>query len=262
MTVGRIPSVEGGIQPTILDAKGDLIVATGNDSPNRLAVGANNLVLTADSAEATGLKWAAPDPLTTKGDLFTYSTTEARLAVGANDTVLTADSTADTGLKWATPSSGGMTLISTTTLTGASIVLSSIPQTYNSLVVYVRNYTPNTSTNVLAVRVNGSSANRYSNNNYSGGTSTFPDSRWDVTGSPNSAAGQAFTILTLPDYANAVTWKTCQSQSYQNNQTTNTSVNVQSGLHGYNQTGAITSLTFLAQSGNLSTGTVLLYGVK
>jgi hypothetical protein len=106
MTVGRIPSVEGGIQPTIVDAKGDLIAATGNDSPNRLAVGANNLVLTADSAEATGLKWAAPDPLTTKGDLFTYSTTEARLGVGANDTVLTADSTAATGLKWATPAGG------------------------------------------------------------------------------------------------------------------------------------------------------------
>jgi hypothetical protein len=59
MTVGRIPSVEGGIQPTIVDAKGDLIVATGNDSPNRLAVGANDTVLTADSAQASGVKWAS-----------------------------------------------------------------------------------------------------------------------------------------------------------------------------------------------------------
>ena len=62
MTVGRIPSVEGGIQPTIVDAKGDLIAATGNDSPNRLAVGANDTVLTADSTAATGLKWAAIPP--------------------------------------------------------------------------------------------------------------------------------------------------------------------------------------------------------
>jgi hypothetical protein len=58
MTVGRIPSVEGGIQPTILDAKGDLIAATGNDSPARLAVGANDTVLTADSSTATGLKYS------------------------------------------------------------------------------------------------------------------------------------------------------------------------------------------------------------
>ena len=60
MTVGRIPSVEGGIQPTIFDAKGDLIAATAADTPARLAVGANDTVLTADSTTATGLKWAAP----------------------------------------------------------------------------------------------------------------------------------------------------------------------------------------------------------
>jgi hypothetical protein len=47
------------IQNAIVDAKGDLIGATAADTPARLAVGANGTVLTADSAEATGLKWAA-----------------------------------------------------------------------------------------------------------------------------------------------------------------------------------------------------------
>jgi hypothetical protein len=60
MTVGRIPSVEGGIQPTIFDAKGDLLTATANDTPARLAVGATNgHVLTVDSTASTGMKWAA-----------------------------------------------------------------------------------------------------------------------------------------------------------------------------------------------------------
>lgn len=48
------------IQNAIVDAKGDLITATAADTPARLAVGANGTVLTADSAEATGLKWATP----------------------------------------------------------------------------------------------------------------------------------------------------------------------------------------------------------
>lgn len=48
------------INPTIVDAKGDIIAATAADTVSRLAVGANDTVLTADSSTATGLKWAAP----------------------------------------------------------------------------------------------------------------------------------------------------------------------------------------------------------
>ena len=57
--------------------------------------------------------WTTPTdqtPLTTKGDLFTFSTVDARLGVGTNGQTLVADSTASTGLKWATPSGGGKVL--------------------------------------------------------------------------------------------------------------------------------------------------------
>jgi hypothetical protein len=48
------------VPKTIVDAKGDIIAATAADTVDRLAVGANNTVLTADSSTATGLKWATP----------------------------------------------------------------------------------------------------------------------------------------------------------------------------------------------------------
>ncbi len=47
------------IDKTIQTTKGDLVVATGASTPVRLGIGANDEVLTADSAQASGVKWAA-----------------------------------------------------------------------------------------------------------------------------------------------------------------------------------------------------------
>jgi len=77
--IGYLDGVSSAIQTqlnaritnALVDAKGDIIAATANDTPARLGVGANNTVLTADSAEATGLKWATP----TSGSLTLLSTT-------------------------------------------------------------------------------------------------------------------------------------------------------------------------------------------
>jgi len=67
---------------TAIDAKGDLIGGTGADTFARLAVGANGTVLTADSAETTGLKWSSPaaggytllSTTSASGSSFTIST--------------------------------------------------------------------------------------------------------------------------------------------------------------------------------------------
>ena len=53
----------GAIQATIFDAKGDLIVASANDTAARLAAASTNgYVLAVNSATATGLEWQAPNP--------------------------------------------------------------------------------------------------------------------------------------------------------------------------------------------------------
>lgn len=59
---------------TAIDAKGDLIAGTGADAFSRLAAGANDLVLTAASGEATGLKYS--------GGWSVYTPTFTNLTVG------------------------------------------------------------------------------------------------------------------------------------------------------------------------------------
>lgn len=80
MTISRIPSVEGGIQPTLLTAKGDLISATAASTVARLAVGSDAQILVADSTASTGLKWATPDTAGTWTDYTPTITAEAGTA--------------------------------------------------------------------------------------------------------------------------------------------------------------------------------------
>jgi hypothetical protein len=62
---------------TAIDAKGDLIAGTADDTFSRLAVGANDTVLTADSTEATGLKWATPSASVPANSSATIATSQA-----------------------------------------------------------------------------------------------------------------------------------------------------------------------------------------
>ena len=63
MAVNNLNTPGTGIQPTLVDAKGDLIAGVANDAVNRLAVGTNGQQLVADSTASTGLKWDNPSGL-------------------------------------------------------------------------------------------------------------------------------------------------------------------------------------------------------
>lgn len=76
------------------------VTLTGTGSTTLTQVG-NNIQISSTAG--------ASSPLTTKGDLWGYSTLDARVPIGTNGQVLTADSTQALGLKWATPASGTMT---------------------------------------------------------------------------------------------------------------------------------------------------------
>jgi hypothetical protein len=209
------------IQNAIVDAKGDLIGASANDTPARLAVGANGTVLTADSVETTGLKWVTPTT--------------------------------------------GMTLLNTggTTLTGASVAITGIPGTYNDLRIYVVNFKPTNDGNGFAVRFNqDSAANRHVTiDTFSPTNVAFNVTQSFVAADQDNSAATGLISLTIPYYANTTTWKLVQGASVSTNATTPANVSFYNWAGVYNQTGAITSLEFLAQS-NFVSGTVYVYGVK
>lgn len=96
--------------PSILTTKGD--IEGYSTSRLRIPVGTDNQVLTADSAQAAGIKWAAAGAgavatdtiFDAKGDLpvGTGADTAAKLTAAANGQLLVTDSTQTTGLKWTT----------------------------------------------------------------------------------------------------------------------------------------------------------------
>jgi hypothetical protein len=140
---GPIPVVTNTVA-TAYDAKGDLIVGTGADTFAKLTVGTNGHTLVADSAEATGLKWAVDpvaDVVTTAGDILyaTAADTITRLGIGTAGQVLKVNSGA-TAPEWASASSGGLVLVKTQTIgSGVSdvTVTDAFSSTYDNYKVVV-----------------------------------------------------------------------------------------------------------------------------
>ena len=200
------------------------------------------------------------NPSTTLGDVEYRSATantNTRLGIGSTGQVLTVAAGVPS---WATPTSGGMTLISTTTLTGASVTISSIPATYNDLILNIVNFIPATDGSRLLLRMNAdATANRHSTS----ASGAFGSTSFDFFENQDNAVSQSLWRVWLPNYANTTTWKLASNTGISNNETTSTNfAAISFSLGKYNQTAAISSLQLFANSGNLTSGTVLLYGVK
>lgn len=214
------------IQNAIVDAKGDLIAATAADTPARLAVGTNGQVLTADSSEATGMKWAAP-------------------------------------------ASGGMTLLSTTTLSGSSTSISVTPTGYEKLFIsiYGMNISAN---NIPRIQFNSDSTAGNYTSYWAGSVGYGTTAGYSVSGElvplgfpttnglKNGTANTVFSATVFDP--NSTLRKVVQvNGAFYNDSNYDSNLFVEGAYLG---SSAISSIQVLVTSGTFSAGTVKVYGVK
>ena len=215
----------------------------------------------------------AVSPLTTKGDVYTFSTSDARLAVGANNTVLTADSAQATGLKWATP--GGSTLnwvlvnSGGTALSGSSTQITGLSG-YDNIMVLVAQGSYTTASQGFYMRVNeNSTADVYSrygfrisyDNTYSASmgsvfATTSAQIQW-ASMSNNAASNVSGGITITGCKGTGLKAYTLLSGSTASGGNGNETVGYQGVI---NSTTAISSIEIIGISATFDAGTVYVYG--
>lgn len=169
-----------------------------------------------------------------------------------------------TTLNGVTLQNGGMTLITSATLSGSATTINNIPATYKDLRLIVRNLKPSGEDYGLLVRVNGdSTANRHASTNFGNARDlAFNLAAWQNGNFGNSAGvANGFIQYEIFDYANTTTWKTAVSYTWDVSYSNTALINYASQMNAYNQTGAISSLTLLLNTGTFTSGSVLLYGI-
>ena len=204
------------------------------------------------------------NPQTTTGAIAYRSATanvNTALPIGSNGDVLTVAAGVPS---WAAPAAGGMTLISTTSLTGASVTLTSISGTYRSLYLYIRGVNVGSDFNLIIEPNSTANKGRYGAVIRTGAATQTDGSsteiRTSIYNTIKASNANNSWIVNIYEYASSTAYKPFNIfGGYAGGGNVD-----EAGIAGgyWWETTAITSLKISTSVSTFSAGTVDLYGVK
>jgi hypothetical protein len=263
---GTSGEITVGIQASSTTQSGAVQLTDSTSSTSTTTAATPNSVKTSYDLAAAAVPKST---VTTAGDVIyaTGSGAVTRLGIGTAGQVLTVNGGA-TAPSWAAPS-GGQTLLSTTSLTGAAVTISTISAAYKHLFIVVKGVYLATAGNV-GMTLNGDTGSKYTYNqivkddaSVGGGYNNAFTSMPGFRGCPNTAATPANLAnaqISIPNYT-----ATDQVSIYTNAGgrvgTTNAGVSTMVQTATYDCSAAISSITFTPDY-NFSGGTVYIYGVN
>jgi hypothetical protein len=261
---GTSGTVTVGIQDASTSQRGSVQLSDSTSTTSSVLAATPTAVKSAYDLAAAAIPKST---VTTNGDLIygTGSATVTRRAIGTTGQVLTVSGGVPT---WATPSSGGMDVLATGTLSGSSITISSISQSYKNLQLVLEKCLPAGAGEGPIIRFNGDTGtNYYRTTSTVVNLVTWNETQLRLGGIQDNTTSQSLAVCTILDYANTTTWKMAQNITIQNRNGTPTSFDINNTQALFwaasGGTSAITSIEIKTDtSAGFTSGTYILYGVK
>jgi hypothetical protein len=208
------------------------------------------------------------NPSTTLGDIEYRSSTantNTRLGIGSTGQVLTVSGGVPA---WATSSSGGITSIASGSLSGSSVVIGSIPATYNELFLELKDHYPAASGYGFDVTITGQTSGYQGTYTYNAGGSTSSNSSYTTNISRDAAYAlknsdnNNYLGIRFINYTSTIRKLMQVYGSFQTNGSVDYTTFVNTAI---NYSSAISSLTIGLEGGTATTfagGTYVLWGIK